>query len=546
MAATTDDLIRVIEEQTAATKRQSNILGQMEAALTDAVGVNESLKGAMLKSGRFTEEKMFGITQSLSRSIGDFDKGMRANIRMLAEGLEVKGLEGAFEQITALGLNFQPFQNLVRHMDRELGFGTDQRNEQIKLLLALRDVTKANPELLAQELNKISGFTRGVAGLFGPDFAQSFQAAVSVLAGDSPQLISQLTTAFSKAFGPGADGVRIRTMLGMPRDLTGMSPQQTLSMLMDIIQKSQGGMFGDFMTKSVLGKLVGFSPRDFAALGTAAGNMRGRNPMAEMAEAMRRIEQGFKMEEIMKKWNSMINSILNPMHAVFNTFMERVLKWSTPLMNTLAEWSQTAAESTAKWIDGAIKAVQESPLAKMLWSSTQILFSEIKGGLVDMFSGDGANAGGGILTMLGGIFKWIVSAVPRFFSNTVTFFKNFFPMMSLVLQDAGALIFNALKSTLATVVGAFNPLAGAGISMKRDMKRVDWQKETEGMGFKGATEAEAKAATQISEGWTELKASFDKGFNEERIQRMGDTMDNVLLQLKEVTAMMASFTLEEA
>ena len=78
------------------------------------------------------------------------------------------------------------------------------------------------------------------------------------------------------------------------------------------------------------------------------------------------------------------------------------------------------------------------------------------------------------------------------------------------------------------------------------MKRVDWQKETEGMGFKGATEAEAKAATQISEGWTELKASFDKGFNEERIQRMGDTMDNVLLQLKEVTAMMASFTLEEA
>ena len=527
--ATTDDLIRALEEQSALTKRQNTILGQLEASLTDAVGVNESLKGAMMKAGKFSEDKMFKVTEGLSKSFGDFHKGMKANIKLLSEGLNTKGMEEAIQHITALGLNFQPFQNLIRHMDRELGFSTDAQVDQVKHLLALRKITQANPEMMAQQLNKISGVMRGAAGLFGPEFASSFQKAVTVLAGDKPELVSQLTQAFSKAMGPGADGVRIRAMLGMPRDLTGMGPQGVLSMMMSVIQKTQGSFFGDFMRKSVLGKLVGFSPRDFAAFGAASKNLAGRNSQAEMAAALQAINQKLDASELMEKWNTMINRIINPMHNVFVHFMEQVRKWSKPLMNMLADWSANTAETMKKWITAASEWFSQqkgTDAYKGMMNNVSLIWEELKQGLTGMFTqgpGGEASAFEGIWNMVAGFFQWAVQALPRFFSNALTFFQNFGAILGAAGLDIIDAAMHAFQKLLSNVQIMGKSLTEAPEGEHPGMRR---SKELMGkIGWESAGEKEVAAANRMAEGWQQVKDAFDRGFDPDRLKRMEDSWD---------------------
>ena len=87
MAAPTDDLIRAIEEQTAATKKQNSLLGGLESALQAAMGTNESLKEAMMKSGQFSEGKMFAIQQQLAGGMADWDKSIKAMNQFLSAGI---------------------------------------------------------------------------------------------------------------------------------------------------------------------------------------------------------------------------------------------------------------------------------------------------------------------------------------------------------------------------------------------------------------------------------------------------------------------------
>tara|TARA_R110000850_G_scaffold203310_2_gene329656 strand:- start:213 stop:1850 length:1638 start_codon:yes stop_codon:yes gene_type:complete len=541
MASETNDLLRALEEQTAATKRQNTLLGQMETALTDAVGVNEGLKTAMMKSGRFSEDKMFKITETLANSFGDFDKGMKANLKMLSEGFDTKGLESAIQQITALGLNFQPFQNLLRHMDRELGFSKDQQVEQVKHLLALRKITQANPEMMAQQLQKISGVMKGAAGLFGPGFAKSFQTAVSVLAGDSPELVSSLTQAFSKAMGPGADGVRIRAMLGMPRDLTGMSPQGVLSMMMSVIQKTQGSFFGDFMRKSVLGKLVGFSPRDFAAFGTASSKMKGRNVMGDMSKALVALNQKLDSGDLMEKWNTMINKIINPMKSVWNVFMENIRKWATPLMGKLAQWSKQSSEVMQDWIASATKwwsKQKGTDTYKAMSNNADLIMSEIKQGLTAMFSaGEGEDSAfNGILDMIGGFIKFLWNALPRYFGNMMLFIQNFGAIIGAAGMDIIGAAMHSLKTLLSTIKSplfSMDAPEGAAPGMSRSKALMS------SIGWESAGPEELAARQQMKSGWEELKGAAERGFPPDRMDRIESSFKLIGDSLGSILALMA-------
>ena len=397
--------------------------------------------------------------------------------------------------------------------------------------------------MMAQQLQKISGVMKGAAGLFGPGFAKSFQTAVSVLAGDSPELVSSLTQAFSKAMGPGADGVRIRAMLGMPRDLTGMSPQGVLSMMMSVIQKTQGSFFGDFMRKSVLGKLVGFSPRDFAAFGTASSKMKGRNVMGDMSKALVALNQKLDSGDLMEKWNTMINKIINPMKSVWNVFMENIRKWATPLMGKLAQWSKQSSEVMKDWIASATKwwsKQKGTDTYKAMSNNADLIMSEIKQGLTAMFSaGEGEDSAfNGILDMIGGFIKFLWNALPRYFGNMMLFIQNFGAIIGAAGMDIIGVAMHALKTLFSTVKIMGQSLTEAptgGVPGMRHSRDVMQQ-----IGWESAGPEELAAKQQMQSGWDELKGAFNRGFPEDRLSRMeesfkliGDSLGSILEKMSE-------------
>lgn len=358
------DTKEALEQLTDSLNRSNSLLETIKGALSQQISASEGLKTAMIKSNTFSQGKMFKALNMVADLPGRFDKVLKSFGQFLQEGLGANNKEflGALSKIEALGLNSAPFLQLTRAMNNRMGESVEQQTKSLTQLMNLRDLTKANPELLATALNKHQQTFIDAAGIYGPQFSQDMRAVVTTLAstlGGGGAMLDPLMSLISKFTGEGVEQKALRGMIGLPENLAELtSPEQIMSQFVVPLIKafSENPLFTGpdaEMNRAMLGSVFGLTPADFALI------MKTATEMPEVAELNKLTQESLKelkrSQDIEKKLSFVMDGISNAFFSILTPTMEYLseVMGEEGLGGQVVELSKQIAD----WIGGELKSL---------------------------------------------------------------------------------------------------------------------------------------------------------------------------------------------
>lgn len=358
------DTKEALQQLTDSVNRSNSLLETIKGALSQQISASEGLKTAMIKSNTFSQGKMFKALHTVADLPGRFDKVLKSFGKFLQEGLGANNKEflGALSKIEALGLDSAPFLQLTRAMNNRMGESVEQQTKSLTQLMNLRDLTEANPELLATALNKHQQTFIDAAGIYGPQFSQDMRSVMTTLAstlGGGGAKLEPLMDLVSKFIGETPEKKAARGMIGLPENLAGLtSPEQIISQFaVPLIRTfSESDLFtgpGAATNRSILGSVFGLTPADFALIMEAATEMPEVDVLNKtMKESMRELRRSRDIEE---KLSFVMDGISNAFFSILTPSMEYLsgVMGEEGLGGKVVDLSKQIAD----WIGGELKTL---------------------------------------------------------------------------------------------------------------------------------------------------------------------------------------------
>ena len=458
MADRQEELVHALEDLTAAMKRQKTFTESLGQVLKSSMMSSEGLKTAMLKTGRFTEGKMLTAIERMADMPGRIDKTVQAFGQYLEQGIgsHTKEFTGIVSKISALGLDNSPFLQLARSMNAKMGTSIEQRDEQFKELLNLREVTGQNPELMAKALANQSQTFQEAAGLWGPNFAKQLFKAVTVLARENggDAMIPGLMELIKPFIKPGPEHAAKRAFLGQGNILEpseNMTQMETNQMLLDIIRSpGANAAFGSALNRDVTGRAVGMGGKEFQVAQEMEGRLKGVTAQSLMADLVRLSADG----EIGDGSQSVDQLMSTKMNNLTNQSAD-ILTESILILSAAFDGLAGQAATLADWLAGILKGFAIGGATKVADGVGGI---KKKGGeigaagSVDLLGTTGALAGavGSLAKETGkGLYKFFTAGngLERIFDSVVLFFQEWSHKIPRLLNDAILNLGNTLHYT---------------------------------------------------------------------------------------------------
>ena len=442
MADRQEELVHALEDLTAAMKRQKTFTESLGQVLKSSMMSSEGLKTAMLKTGRFTEGKMLTAIERMADMPGRIDKTVQAFGQYLEQGIgsHTKEFTGIVSKISALGLDNSPFLQLARSMNAKMGTSIEQRDEQFKELLNLREVTGQNPELMAKALANQSQTFQEAAGLWGPNFAKQLFKAVTVLARENggDAMIPGLMELIKPFIQPGPEGAAKRGFLGQGNILEpseNMTQMETNQMLLDIIRSvGTNPAFGSALNKDVTGRAIGLGGKEFQVAQEMESRLKGVTAQSLMSDLVRLSADG----EIGDGSQSVDQLMSTKMNNLTNQSAD-ILTESILILSAAFDGLAGQAATLADWLAGILKGFAIGGATKVA-------------GSVDLLGTTGALAGavGSLAKETGkGLYKFFTAGngLERIFDSVVLFFQEWSHKIPRLLNDAILNLGNTLHYT---------------------------------------------------------------------------------------------------
>ena len=271
------DVNESLEELKTSVNQSNGLLRMVQSSLMQGISVSEGLKASMMKIGDFNKGKMLTTLEKVTELPGRFDKVLGTFGQFIERGLgaNTKAFLEVIGEITALGLDSSPFLLLTRQMNNTMGMSLEAQTKSLTQLMNLRDLTEANPEILASILAANSKMFEEHAGIYGPEFVKNLQAATTSIAaelGGGGEMLQPLLKMINPFLQTTPEGMGLRAMWDMPINISEMGVPEMIKMISGLSRKmEEKGIFsGDpgqkALARTVVGKQLGFGPADFVIL----------------------------------------------------------------------------------------------------------------------------------------------------------------------------------------------------------------------------------------------------------------------------------------
>lgn len=362
------DTKEALEQLTDSVNRSNSLLETIKGALSQQISASEGLKTAMIKSNTFSQGKMFKALNMVADLPGRFDKVLKSFGQFLQEGLGANNKEflGALSKIEALGLNSAPFLQLTRAMNNKMGESVEQQTKALTQLMNLRDLTKANPELLATALNKHQQTFVEAAGIYGPQFSQDIRAVMSTLGAHLPgagAMTENVVSLLSNFMGESPEKRALRGRIpGLPEDLSKLtSPEQIFSQFVVPLTKffSESPLFqgpNAAINKEMFKDVFGLESKDFVVLEQLGAVLGEDGAVGKMSKAMKQsLEELRRSQDIQKKLSFVMDGISNAFFSILTPSMEYLsgVMGEEGLGGKVVDLSKQIAD----WIGGELKTL---------------------------------------------------------------------------------------------------------------------------------------------------------------------------------------------
>ena len=355
------DISEAIEDLKSSVDRSNGILRTVQGALAQAISTSEGLKGAMMKTGSFQSGKMYSILEKVTDLPGRFDKVLNNFGAFVMRGLgqNTKEFMKVLGKVSALGLDNTPFLMLTRSMNNTMGLSLEQQTKSLTMLLNLRDISEANPELLAGILEANSKVMAQHAGVYGPEFANNFQQVVSTMAaamGGGGESLQGVIDAINPFLDASIKGMGLRSQIGLQSDISNLNSTQMMAFIREIpLALKRSGLFGTGGMASVrraeLGERFGVSKESWAIMDRLN---RDLPTLAKLQTDLKRATAELIASEDL---HSMMSTFMNKITNAFSSVLHPSIKALTENQTGLGENLHTLATQIAAWSAEKLLAV---------------------------------------------------------------------------------------------------------------------------------------------------------------------------------------------
>tara|TARA_R110001583_G_scaffold9651_1_gene45478 strand:+ start:19793 stop:21628 length:1836 start_codon:yes stop_codon:yes gene_type:complete len=357
----TKDLTQAIEELKTSVNQSNGILRTVQSSIAQTISVQEGLKASMIKNGSFTEGKLFSALEKVGDLPGRFDKVL-ANFGQFVErglGQNTKAFMGVMGKISALGLDNTPFLMLARQMNNTMGMSLESQTKALTQLLNLRDLSEANPEILAGILASNAKVFQDKAGIYGPEWAGAFRQAAAVIGaemGGGGEALQPIIEATDKFLDAGGEGMKLRAQLGLQADISHLDSEGIMQLIMDIPKAmKESDIFTSPMKKAFLGKSFGISNADFAILEDMNKKLPEFGAIQEkLAKSLGELSESEDIEGMLSTFmNRLVNTFEGIPRAALKIFggdkesRQRLLNTILNLADVISNWLSSAIANQA-------------------------------------------------------------------------------------------------------------------------------------------------------------------------------------------------------
>ena len=470
------DLTQAIEELKTSVNQSNGIMRTVQSSIAQTISVQEGLKASMIKNGSFTEGKLFSSLEKVGDLPGRFDKVL-ANFGAFVErglGQNTKAFMGVLGKISALGLDNGPFLLLARNMNNTMGMSLESQTKALTQLMNLRDLSEANPEILAGILAANSKLFQDKSGIYGPAFAANLKAAAAVIGaemGGGGEALQPVLEAITPFLDAGGEGMKLRTQLGLQADISHLDADGIMKLLMDIpkAMKDQG-IFDSAMKKAFLGKSFGISDASFATFKMMNDKLPKNTAMQEkLVSSMGELTES---EDI----NGMLSTFMNKLVNTFEGIPREALKILGKDKGPLLEQIQNLATVISTWLTSAV--VNQATKFMNMMNELQNTTEEGKSGfelVADWLEKLGSTIGNtvevmsfafnGLMSFIGGgglkkVWDFVVLSIDSFAIALPDIFNTGITNFGIMLQNTWNLLMPLLGDVIWSAFVSFLKLLG--------------------------------------------------------------------------------------
>jgi len=349
------DISEAIEDLKSSVDRSNGILRTVQSALAQAISTSEGLKGAMMKTGSFQQGKMYSVLEKVTDLPGRFDKVLNnfGNFVMRGLGQNTKEFMKVLGKMSALGLDDAPFLRLAKTQNNTMGLSLEQQTKSLTMLMNLRDISQANPEILAGILESNSKVMAQHAGVYGPEFANSFQQVVSTMAaamGGGGESLQGVIDAVNPFLDAGIKGMGLRTQIGLPADISMMNSEEMMAFIREIpIALQKSGLFGTGRMASTrraeLGERFGVGKESFAIMDKMNRDLPSLAKL--QVDLKRATAELIASQDLNSMLSTFMNKITNAFFGVLQPSIDKLTENQTGLGDNLVKLATEIAAWSA-------------------------------------------------------------------------------------------------------------------------------------------------------------------------------------------------------